>query len=209
MLRVALTGGIAAGKSLVAAQFQQLGVPVVDADDAARAVVEPGTPGLAAVVEAFGPEVRGTAGALDRAALRRRLFDDGEARGRLEAILHPRIRDHMAAEFAHHEAAGHAYALGVIPLLVETGQADGYARVLVVDAPEAVQLARLQGRDGLSEADARAALASQTDRETRLKAATEVVTNADDAAPTGVIAPQVAMLDRQYRQLAGQDPATD
>jgi len=208
MLRVALTGGIAAGKSLVAAQFQQLGVPVVDADAAARAVVEPGTPGLAAVVEAFGPEVLDTAGALDRAALRRRIFNDGEARGRLEAILHPRIRDHMAAEFAHHEAVGHAYALGVIPLLVETGQAGGYARVLVVDAPEAVQLARLQSRDGLSEADARAALASQTDRETRLQAATEVVTN-DDAAPTAVIAARVAVLDRQYRQLAEHDPASD
>jgi len=208
MLRVALTGGIAAGKSLVAAQFQQLGVPVVDADAAARAVVEPGTPGLAAVVEAFGPEVLDTAGALDRAALRRRIFNDGEARGRLEAILHPRIREHMAAEFAHHEAVGHAYALGVIPLLVETGQAGGYARVLVVDAPEAVQLARLQSRDGLSEADARAALASQTDRETRLQAATEVVTN-DDAAPTAVIAARVAVLDRQYRQLAEHDPASD
>ena len=208
MLRVALTGGIAAGKSLVAAQFQQLGVPVVDADDAARAVVEPGTPGLAAVVEAFGPEVLDTAGELDRAALRRRIFNDGEARGRLEAILHPRIRDHMAYEFAHHEAAGHAYALGVIPLLVETGQAGGYARVLVVDAPEAVQLARLQSRDGLSEADAHAALASQTDRETRLQAATEVVTN-DDAATTAVIAARVAALDRQYRQLAEHDPASD
>ena len=202
MIRVALTGGIASGKSLVASHFERLGVPVVDADEVARVVVRPGTPGLGAVVQAFGSDVLDNSGALDRAILRRRIFDDRGARERLEAILHPRIRAHMEAEMRDLSAAGHVYGVCVIPLLVETGQARSYDRVLVVDAPEAVQRERLQRRDGATDEAARSMLASQTDRWSRLQAATDVVANGDAVAPERAIAGPVLALDRKYRALA-------
>ena len=174
-MRVGLTGGVASGKSTVAALLRELGAVVVDSDVLAREVVEPGTPGLAAVVEAFGPEVLTADGALDRPALGAVVFGDEAARRRLEAILHPLIRD-RAAEL---EAAAPAGTVVVhdIPLLVETGQADRFDAVLVVDVPVATQVERMVRDRGMSRADALARVAAQADREQRLAAATHVVDN--------------------------------
>ena len=174
-MRVGLTGGVASGKSTVAALLRELGAVVVDSDVLAREVVEPGTPGLAAVVEAFGPEVLTTDGALDRPALGAVVFGDEAARRRLEAILHPLIR----ARAAELEAAAPEGTVVVhdIPLLVETGQADRFDAVLVVDVPVETQVGRMVRDRGMSREDALARVAAQADREQRLAAATHVVDN--------------------------------
>ena len=174
-MRVGLTGGVASGKSTVAALLAERGAVVVDSDVLAREVVEPGTPGLAAVVEAFGPEVLTADGTLDRPALGHEIFGDPEARRRLEAILHPLIR----ARAAEMEAAAPPGSVVVhdIPLLVETGQADGFDAVVVVDVPEALQLERMVRDRGMSEGDARARIAAQASREQRRSVATYLVEN--------------------------------
>lgn len=208
MLRVGLTGGIASGKSLVADAFARLGVPVVDADVLAREVVAPGSDGLAAVVDAFGPEVLDADGRLDRRQLRARIFADDAARTRLEQILHPRIRTAMDARLDAHEQAGAEWALAVIPLLVETGQQARFDRILVVDAPTSVQLARLQARDGASEAEARAILDRQVGREERLRHAHDVIVNDGDSTSDSTrgsgLQARITELDAQYRRLAGE-----
>jgi dephospho-CoA kinase len=147
-VRVGLTGGVASGKSTVAGILRDLGAVVVDADALAREVVEPGTPGLAAVVEAFGHDVLGADGVLDRAALGAVVFADPDARRRLEGILHPLIR----ARGAEVEAAAPPGALVVhdIPLLTETGQAGAFDAVLVVDVPVETQVARMAQPSSLS-----------------------------------------------------------
>ena len=174
-MRVGLTGGVASGKSTVAALLRELGAVVVDSDVLAREVVEPGTPGLAAVVEAFGPEVLTADGTLDRPALGAVVFGDEAARRRLEAILHPLIR----ARAAELEAAAPEGTVVVhdIPLLVETGQADRFDAVLVVDVPVETQVERMVRDRGMSREDALARVAAQADREQRLAAATHVVDN--------------------------------
>ncbi len=174
-MRVGLTGGVASGKSTVAALLRELGAVVVDSDVLAREVVEPGTPGLAAVVEAFGPAVLTADGALDRPALGAVVFGDEAARRRLEAILHPLIR----ARAAELEAAAPEGTVVVhdIPLLVETGQADRFDAVLVVDVPVETQVERMVRDRGMSREDALARVAAQADREQRLAAATHVVDN--------------------------------
>ncbi len=202
MLRIGLTGGMAAGKSLVAAQFQRFGTPVVDADVLAREVVAPGTQGLESVVTALGDWVLTSAGELDRAALRAHVVSDDDARQRLEAIVHPRVRQRMRQELDALARAGHAYALSVIPLLVETGQAGAYDRVVVVDTPEALQLARLQRRDSAAAHVARRWLANQASRWQRLQCANDVITNADALPESTTLTPQVRALDRKYRLLA-------
>ncbi|WP_339829525.1 dephospho-CoA kinase [uncultured Arenimonas sp.] len=174
---VAVTGGVASGKSAATHVFESLGVPVVDADIAARAVVEPGQPALAAVARRFGPEAIGPDGRLDRAAMRQRVFADPLARADLEALLHPPIRAwlHDACE----QAPG-PYAVVAIPLLAEGGGRAAYPwlqRILVVDVPEAVQLARLQARDGVDAALAARMLAAQATRAQRLAMADDVVVN--------------------------------
>jgi len=174
-MRVGLTGGVASGKSTVAALLRELGAVVVDSDVLAREVVEPGTPGLAAVVEAFGPTVLTADGTLDRPALGAVVFGDDAARRRLEAILHPLIR----ARAAELEAAAPKGTVVVhdIPLLVETGQADRFDAVLVVDVPVETQVERMVRDRGMSREDALARVAAQADREQRLAAATHVVDN--------------------------------
>ena len=174
-MRVGLTGGVASGKSAVAALLRELGAVVVDSDVLAREVVEPGTPGLAAVVAAFGPEVLTADGCLDRAALGAVVFGDEPARRRLEAILHPLIR----ARAAELEAAAPEGTVVVhdIPLLVETGQADRFDAVLVVDVPVETQVERMVRDRGMSREDALARVAAQAGREQRLGAATHVVDN--------------------------------
>lgn len=197
--RVGLTGGVASGKSAVADLFAGLGVVVADADVAARAVVEPGQPALADVVAAFGADVLDASGQLDRARLRAHVFNDADARRRLEGLLHPPIR---AALRDAAEAASGPYVVVAIPLLAEGGGRDAYPwldRILVVDAPVELQRARLIARDGIDAALADRMLAAQADRRQRLAIADDVVVN--DGA-IAALAPQVEALDRQYRQLA-------
>jgi dephospho-CoA kinase len=177
MLRIGLTGGIGSGKSTVAALLAQHGARVVDADAIAREVVEPGTPGLAAVVAEFGDGVLTADGALDRPALAGLVFSDPAARARLDAVVHPLVRARAA------ELAAAAPADGVVvhdvPLLVETGQAGTYDLVLVVEADQETRVARLVGR-GLSADDARARIASQATDEQRRAVADVVLRNDGD-----------------------------
>lgn len=202
MLVVGLTGGVASGKSLVAERFAALGVPLADADVVAREVVAPGTEGLAAVAAAFGEEVLDRQGGLDRGAMRRRIFSDDVARRALEDILHPRIRAEMDARERGWRRAGHDYGVRVVPLLIEGRQADTCDRVLVVDAPEPIQLARLRARDGMDEAGARAMLERQCGRWERLRRAHDVIANGDEVLPRVAVDCQVTALDRKYRLLA-------
>jgi dephospho-CoA kinase len=173
-LRIGLTGGIASGKSTVARRFAELGVPVIDADEIARAVVEPGQPGLAEVLRRFGACVLAPNGGLDRRALRELIFSDSSKRRDLERILHPLIRAEMERQA---QAARGPYLVMAIPLLVESGLRDRVDRVLVVDAGEAAQVARLMARDGGSEEQARSILAAQASRTARLQAADDVLDN--------------------------------
>lgn len=195
-LRIAMTGGIASGKSTVAQLFANLGIPIIDADQMARDVVAPGTPLLAQLFDRFGAQLRLADGSLDRAALRRLVFDDAGKRTELEALLHPGIRERTERLAA--QARG-AYQIHVIPLLVETHAESHYDRVLLVDCPQAVQLARLQARDGCDAQQARAMLASQASREARLAVADDIIVNDGLEA---ALAPQVAALHRQYLALA-------
>ena len=194
--RVALTGGIASGKSTVADLFAALGVPVIDTDVIAREVVEPGQPALAQVVETFGPEVVDSDGRLDRRRLRERIFADHEAKRRLEAILHPAIRAEMERQS---RAAGGPYQVLVIPLLTEGKRRDHVDRVLLVDAPEELQIQRLMGRDGVSHEQGRASLNAQATRAERLAMTDDVVRNTERLDDLRKV---VAGLHAKYLQLA-------
>ncbi len=183
MRLVGLTGGIATGKSTFAAALSALGVPVVDADQLARAVVTPGAPALAEIAARFGPEVLAADGTLDRRALGALVFADPAARRRLEAITHPAIRRAMEAETARLAAAGHDLVFYDTPLLYEVGLEPAMALVVVVLAPPEAQLARLRARDGLTAAEARARLAAQLPAAEKAARADVVVDNADASAP--------------------------
>ena len=174
-MRVALTGGIASGKSTVSALLRDLGAVVIDADQLARDVVAPGTSGLAEVVEAFGEEVLADDGSLDRAAVAKLVFADESARRRLEGIIHPRVFE----EFVRLEAEAPEGALVVhdIPLLAESGRTDDFAAVLVVDAPHRTQVERMVRDRGWTEEEAESRIAAQADREKRLAIATHVIEN--------------------------------
>lgn len=196
---IGLTGGVASGKSLAESAFQALGIAVADADAAARAALAPDSPGLREVVAAFGSEVLAADGRLDRAAMRRRIFADAQAKRVLEGIVHPRVR---AALHAACQAAASPYAIASIPLLAEVGGRSAYPwlrRILVIDADEATRLARLQARDGIDAGLARRMLAAQASRAQRLAIADDVLRN--DGTPEDLLA-QVAALDRLYRRLA-------
>jgi dephospho-CoA kinase len=201
--RVALTGGIASGKTTVARLFAARGVPLIDTDVIAREVVEPGQPALDAVVAAFGPEVLGTDGRLDRRRLRDIVFADAAARGHLESILHPAIRTEM--ERQSRMAAGvRPYQVLVIPLLAEGGRLDHVDRVLVVDTPESMQIERLMARDTVTPEQAEAALQAQASRAARLAIANDVVTNSGGVEE---LERQVAELHALYERLAGEKAA--
>ncbi|MCZ2847687.1 dephospho-CoA kinase [Modestobacter sp. VKM Ac-2978] len=174
MLKIGLTGGIGSGKSTVAALLAERGAVVVDADRLAREVVEPGTPGLTAIAEEFGPGVLTEDGALDRAALASVVFADPAARARLDAIVHPRVRT-RAAELAAAAPPG-SVVVQDVPLLVETGQAGSFDLVLVVETEPETRVGRLVDR-GLSAADARARIASQATDEQRRAVADVVLRN--------------------------------
>jgi len=172
---VGLTGGVASGKSTVSAILRELGAVVIDADVLAREVVAPGTEGLREIEEAFGPEVITADGELDRPAVGAIVFADEAARRRLEQIIHPRVR----ARGAELEAAAGPDAVVVhdIPLLAETGQAESFDAVVVVDAPVETQVERMVGRRGMTDEDARARIGAQASREQRREIATYVIEN--------------------------------
>lgn len=194
---VGLTGGIGSGKSAVASAFALLGVEIVDADLLAHQLSAPGQPGYAAIRAQF-PDVELTPdGAIDRARLRSRVFADPAARVRLEAALHPLIAATAKREIA---AWRGPYGVTVVPLLLERGKlASAVDRILVVDCPEEAQVSRVVARSGMTPAEVRAIMATQSSREGRLTAADDVI---DNGGPAEAIAPQVARLDRRYRELA-------
>lgn len=199
-LVVAVTGGIASGKTELTRRFATLGVVIADADVIAREVVAPGQPALAEIAARFGPDVLDASGQLDRAMLRTRVFADQGARRDLESITHPRIRDGLAR--ACRSAEG-PYVVAAIPLLAEAGGRQAYpwlARVLVVDAPLDRQRARLRARDGADDLQVERMIAAQASREDRLAIADDVVVN---DGPADALDAVVARLDRMYRRAAG------
>lgn len=174
-----LTGGIGSGKSAAAQHFIDLGIHTVDADHAARWVVEPGRPALARIAEHFGDGVLQADGQLDRAALRQLIFEVPEQRRWLEALLHPLIGQEIAAHLARAESP---YAILVSPLLIESGQHKMTQRVLVIDAPQPLQIERTLQRDQTSEQQVQAILKAQSSREERLRHADDVLVNDRDRA---------------------------
>jgi dephospho-CoA kinase len=179
VLRVGLTGGIGSGKSEVAKRLAAHGAVIVDADVAAREVVAPGTPGLAQVAEAFGPGVLQPDGALDRERLGAIVFADPAARQKLNAIVHPLIRDWMQAaeRSALDQARGEAIIVHDVPLLAEGRGPSGFDLVVVVDVPTELQVERLVAQRGMAEDQARARMAAQATREQRLAVADLVIDN--------------------------------
>ena len=196
--RVGLTGGIASGKSTAAKFFGALGVPILDSDQVARDVVEPGQPPLERLVARFGHSILTADGHLDRPALREIVFSDPKARADLEALTHPAIGAAMEARSA---AAGGPYQILVIPLLVEKNLGSQVNRVLVVDCDEELQIRRLRDRDGSTPQQVQAILRAQAPRAARLKVADDVIHN--DADMSAVQA-QVAALHARYLELASQ-----
>ncbi|MEI2454055.1 MULTISPECIES: dephospho-CoA kinase [Lysobacter] len=196
---VGITGGVASGKSEVTRRFEALGIAVADADVSARAAVAAGSTGLAEIVSAFGAQVLDRDGGLDRAAMRQRVFGDDHARKRLEAIVHPLVREMLQRQC---RLAPGPYAVAAIPLLAEGGGREAYPwlqRILVVDVPVAVQQARVMQRDRIDAELAQRMIAAQATREARLAIADDVIVN---DGPLDDLQTQVAALDRRYRALA-------
>jgi dephospho-CoA kinase len=193
--RIALTGGIASGKTTVAKLFTALGAKLIDTDQIARDIVAPPSTVLDRIVVRFGPGILQTNGTLDRAGLRRIVFADPEARRDLEAITHPAIREEVERQSRQ---LGGPYQLIAIPLLVETGNAEHYDRILLVDASLETQKRRLMLRDGIDAAAAERMLAAQATREQRRAVANEVIDNENDLRR---LATQVERLHGQYRTL--------
>lgn len=195
-----LTGGIGSGKSAAAQHFRTLGVHLVDADEAARWVVEPDRPALAKIVEHFGAEVLLPDGRLDRAALRARIFQNAEERRWLERLLHPLIRQEICS---HLERASSPYAILVSPLLVETDQHKMTQRILVIDVPESLQLERAMQRDQADRKQVEAIIKAQASREERLRHADDVLVNDRDLP---WLHNEVERLHRFYLTLRGGQP---
>ena len=193
---VALTGGIASGKTLVSDEFARLGVPVIDTDVIAREIVEPGQPALLAIEQEFGAQIIDKNGRLKRSALRALIFSDPDARAKLESILHPKIRRKVSESISRLTSA---YCILVIPLLTERGNYPDVNRVLVVDVAPEVQIERLMARDNTSRDQARLALNSQAGREDRLKIADDVLDNS--GSPEQALS-EVARLHSKYSELA-------
>jgi dephospho-CoA kinase len=196
MLRIGLTGGIGSGKTTVADMLANHGVPVIDADEIARALVAPHQPAYDEIIEAFGRDIVDGDGNIDRDKLRRLVFDDTQRRRELEAILWPRVRTEI-----HHQSVelDAPYCIIVIPLLIEADQLDLVERVLVVDLDEEKQVQRVGARIGLSEAEVRKIIAAQIERSERLRHADDVIENNADMAS---LKAQVEKLHRRYLALA-------
>lgn len=197
-LVIGLTGGIASGKSAIARHFEELGVPVLDADQVSRDVVAPSSPALHQIVEKFGRETLLADGTLDRRRMRERIFGDASAKQQLEAILHPHMSKRMSDWCATQTTP---YCILSIAILIETGMRDLVHRILVVDAPVETQFGRLMERDNITEALARSMIAAQTSREIRLAAADDVIVNAGSLEESRQ---QVAVLHQHYLALAAR-----
>ncbi len=183
--RVALTGGIATGKSYVRRRLEAAGVPTIDSDVLAREAVHAGSPGLAALVQRFGPEMLTPDGALDRRAMARLVFDDETARRDLEAIVHPVVRSATDAWYERLAAQGEAtLAVADVPLLYETGRDRDFDTVIVTTCPASVQVARLMARDGLTDAEARARIAAQWPLPEKVRRAHYVIDTSGSFADT-------------------------
>lgn len=202
MLVAGLTGGIGSGKSAASDCFVSLGVPVIDADRVARLVVEPGSDALNKIAAHFGEHVIQADGSLNRAALRRIVFDKERERNWLEALLHPLIRDHILDTLEQLDEQGHAYAILASPLLLETDQHLLISKVIVVDCPEALQISRTMARDKIEEAQVRQILAAQMQREERLKHADFVL---DNSGNEDQLRDAVNALHPQLLQLAQEE----
>lgn len=199
-----LTGGIGSGKSTVAKRFRERGLPVLDADQLAREVVEPGTPGLARIVETFGEGVLAPDGTLDRKKLAAIVFEDEEKRAQLNAITHPAVRELSVQRTSELAAEGHPLACYEVPLLVESGLTEALRPVVVVSVSESVQVARTVARDDCSEADARARIRAQLPLADKVAAADYVIDNSGSREATVQRADEV--LDAICEQ-RGVDPA--
>jgi len=198
-LVIGLTGGIGSGKSTCAALFSKLGVPIIDADELAHALVAPGEPALAEIITAFGPEYLAADGQLDRRRLRQQVFAEPASRRRLEAILHPLIRFNIKELVNSVQAP---YCIVSIPLLLETGQTDLVNRILVIDIPEALQLSRTAARDRLAMGEIRPVLESQANRSERLAAADDVISN---AGSQDELAEKIQTLHKKYLSLSARN----
>lgn len=206
MLVAGLTGGIGSGKSAASAFFSALGVPVIDADQVARQVVEPGSEALLKIAAHFGQNVIKTDGTLDRPALRRIVFDKERERNWLEALLHPLIRESILDTLDRFDADGHPYAVLASPLLLETDQHLLVSKVIVVDVPEQAQIERTMQRDGIEEAQVRQILAAQMTRDERLQHADFVLDNSGSETD---LAAAVAALHPQLLELAAEEDQQD
>lgn len=203
-LRVALTGGIATGKSYVLACFADAGIPTVDADELARRAVRPGGSGALAIRARFGPDVVRPNGTINRARLARRVFQDPAERRALEAIVHPLVRGALETFFAALAPANGPFAVAAIPLLFETGQPETFDRVVVTACPRAVQLERLRRRDGLTEGEMQQRLDAQLPTDEKIRRADYVVWtdrshSEVDAQVTAVVAALRGAAGRQAR----------
>lgn len=196
MRKVGLTGGIASGKTVAAEAFAALGAPVIDTDTLALDATAPGSEGFQAIIDAFGRAYIDDDGYLDRAKLRQYVFAHPAERKRLEAIVHPLVRARLEDWLGTLDHP--PYAIIVVPLLIETGMDKEVDRVLVVDCPETAQLERLQARDGETPESARAILAAQSDRATRLAAADDIIRN---DGPPAALRDEVRRLDTLYREM--------
>ncbi|OGI49908.1 MAG: dephospho-CoA kinase [Candidatus Muproteobacteria bacterium RIFCSPHIGHO2_12_FULL_60_33] len=203
MLRVGLTGGIGSGKSTIAALFVMRGVPVIDTDEIARGLTEPGQETFDEIVRAFGDTILDENRRIDRHRLRERVFDNTDERRRLETILHPRIRAIVREKLAALETP---YGIVVVPLLIESGFSDLVDRVLVVDAMENVQIQRTASRSGLSEPEIRKIMSAQISRAQRLQQANDVIENNGDRKQ---LEAEVERMHQWYLSLATTTKKTD
>jgi dephospho-CoA kinase len=204
-LAVGLTGGIGSGKTVVADGLQAAGAAVVDADVLAHRVTGPQGAAIEPIRSCFGASYIDAHGALNRAAMRRRVFADTPARRQLEAIVHPLVRLAADAEAEQHARSGAPYVVFAIPLLIEAGDwTSRVDRVLLVDAPQALQVLRVMQRSGLAADQVLAIIAQQASRAQRLAAASDVLVN---VGPRQALSPRIERLHRQYLQLARQRSA--
>jgi len=199
VLIIGLTGGIGSGKTVASDAFAEFGAPVIDTDVLARELVEPGQPALREIAANFGQSCLLANGQLNRAELRRRVFDEPVLRKRLESILHPKIRELTRKRIAALKAP---YCLVVVPLLVESDMLQMMDRVLVIDVPESVQIGRVQARDGTEDRQARRIVDAQASRKQRLEAADDVIENSGSLEDLRC---EVRALDCLYRRLAAAE----
>ncbi len=199
MLVIGITGGIGSGKTAVTNEFNRLGINVVDADVAARTVVKKGKPALVKIKKHFGDDVLLETGELDRAALRKIVFEQPQQRKWLEQLTHPLIREEINQGLAQ---AKSPYVILVSPLLIESGQHKLVKRTLVIDVPETLQIERTVSRDANSKEQVKAIIQAQLPREQRLEHAQDVINNDQDLAN---LHEQIAVLHKQYLKMSNQD----